>query len=175
MGDDILFYLRNDPYGWLSNFWRAPQIVDGIIYPTNEHYYQAMKARDPVTRQWITQAPRAFYAMEAGRALRDKDKLENWEAIKIKVMLNGLRAKFRGNLDIQRLLVETYPAKLHEDSSTDMFWGIKGRDMLGVLLMSVRNEFIHFNNMVVITDGKKWEEESEETTTAAEQAGQEEK
>lgn len=137
---EINFYFRKEKYGWLSNFHRSEQIVNGIIYFTNEHYYQSMMAKDPLVRWWIASAPNPFLAMKAGEALRkDKELRDDWNTMKVKIMLIGLRAKFKNPLLRQKLL-DTGNAILHEDSPTDKFWGKKGKDMLGKLLMQVREE-----------------------------------
>jgi ribA/ribD-fused uncharacterized protein len=142
---DIYFYSRDEEYGWLSNFARYEQAVDGIKYPTNEHYFQSQKAKDEEMRDWIASAPIPFLAMKAGRSIRESEMVENWDGIKFDIMLKGLRAKFGQNEDLKQKLLATGNAALHEDSPTDMIWGVKGKDMLGKLLMQVRDELK--NNM----------------------------
>lgn len=137
---DIYFYSRGTAYGWLSNFERAKQIIDGIEYPTNEHYYQSEKANNADSKAWIIQAPSPYLAMKAGRNLRRKEFVINWDTIKIDIMFKGLMAKFTQNPILKRKLLNTGDAVLHENSPTDMFWGVKGKDMLGRLLMKVRNK-----------------------------------
>ncbi len=137
---EILFYIREEPYGWLSNFERTPFEVDGKIYPTNEHYYQSQKAIDSEVRAWIRNAPNPYLAMKAGRSLRRQEFRTDWDSVKAFYMLRGLRAKFVLNPELLKKLLATGNATLHEDSPTDMFWGIKGKDMLGKLLMKVRAE-----------------------------------
>jgi len=39
----ILFYATDKPYGEFSNFSRHPIDVDGVVWPTSEHYFQAQK------------------------------------------------------------------------------------------------------------------------------------
>ena len=148
--DVIKFYIREEPYGFLSNFWRAEQCItynneDTICYPTNEHFYQSQKAKNVLTWAWIARAPNAWAAMKAGRELRPHEIVDNWESKKVHVMLTGLRAKFgsRFNVDLKNQLLETGDAILIEDSPTDMFWGgsLPGsQNMLGTLLMQVREE-----------------------------------
>ena len=136
----ILFYSRKKFGGWLSNFKRSPQIVNGVLYHTNEHWYQSSKAIDLDVWKWIKNAPNPFLAMKAGRSLRKKEMVNNWDEIKVEIMLIGLRAKFTQNIKLKQTLLATGDYTLHEDSPTDMFWGIKGKDMLGKLLMQVRDE-----------------------------------
>lgn len=141
---EILFYSRDETYGWLSNFHRSPQVVDGKVYPTNEHYYQSQKAKDKLTSEWIASAPIPFLAMKAGRVLRRRKSLrDDWgERVKVEVMLKGLRAKFNQSPRLRNKLLETKDAVLHENSPTDLFWGIKGKSMFGKLLMQVRREIL---------------------------------
>jgi len=146
MTEEINFYSRKTDYGWLSNFERASQIVGEFTYPTNEHFYQAHKALHKDVQKWIREAPSPHLAMKAGRSLRPHEMNPRWDAMKLNIMLLGLRAKFAQNFELQKKLLATGDAVLHEDSPTDMFWGKKGQDWLGKLLMQVREE---------IRDGRK--------------------
>jgi ribA/ribD-fused uncharacterized protein len=111
-----------------------------VYYSTNEHYYQSQKAKERDVYIWISNAPNPYLAMIAGRALREgKELVDDWDSIKVDVMLKGLRAKFE-NPELREKLLATGDAVIHEDSPTDMFWGKKGEDWLGRLLMQVRDE-----------------------------------
>ena len=138
--EDIKFYTTKDEYGYMSNFYRSKQIVDGKEYITNEHWYQSQKAVDPVIREWIRLSPTPHGAMMAGRSLRKKEVYPEWDKIKFDVMKKGIHAKFSQNEDIKNKLLSTGDVNIHEDSPTDMVWGIKGQDMLGKILMEVREE-----------------------------------
>ena|GEM_PF-3265835 len=39
----IIFYKTGDPYGAFSNFAAYPITINGKIWPTTEHYFQAQK------------------------------------------------------------------------------------------------------------------------------------
>ena len=139
--EEINFYFRKKDYGWLSNFERAPQLIGGIAYPTNEHFYQSMKAKDLEVSIWISEAMNPFLAMKAGRSLRKgKELIDNWDKLKVQIMREGLISKFSQNEELRNKLLATGDVILHEDSPSDMFWGKKGKDMLGKLLMQVRKE-----------------------------------
>lgn len=136
----INFYSRKLLFGFLSNFHRYPQVVDGVEFPTNEHYFQAHKALSPEVFDWIASAPSPYLAMKAGRTLRKgKEFRSGWDEIKVEIMLRGLRHKFK-DPHLRNRLLATGDAILHEDSPTDKFWGKKGEDWLGRLLMQVRDE-----------------------------------
>lgn len=91
--------------------------------------------------------------MQAGRSLRKHEFVSSWDTIKVHVMLVALRAKFTQNEDLRTKLLETGTAVLHEDSPTDMFWGKRGKDMLGRLLMRVRKEI---RTGVAPSDEEEW-------------------
>ena len=140
LGDDIYFYLKDEEYGFLSNFYPSPFIIEETTYKTVEHFYQSMKTDDPLIRDWINNAPKPYLAMKAGKYLIEKDGfIKNWENMKTSYMKIGLLAKFDQNQDLRNKLLETGNARLHEKSPTDLFWGYLGADMLGLLLMDVRN------------------------------------
>jgi hypothetical protein len=71
------------------------------------------------------------------------DIVENWNDIKVERMLEILRVKF-SNPELKKKLLNTNNSILIEDSKSDAFWGIgksgKGKNMLGKLLMKVREE-----------------------------------
>jgi ribA/ribD-fused uncharacterized protein len=138
----IKFYIREKPYGFLSNFWRHRQFIGGVYFDTNEHYYQSQKARREDVATWIKDAPTPTLAMVAGRTLSENEVAPNWETEKNDVMLRGLRAKF-SDPSLKLMLDWTGDAILIEDSPTDMYWGgalTGSKNMLGQLLMEVRHE-----------------------------------
>ena len=138
---EVYFYLKDEEHGWLSNFYPSEIWYGGTLFPTNEHFYQAQKANTIPFENWIAKAPNPYHAMLAGRNLRvDKgEKHKNWEDIKIGVMHTGLQRKFQ--IPYLRVkLLATGDMPIHEDSPTDMFWGVKGEDWLGKLLVKVREK-----------------------------------
>jgi ribA/ribD-fused uncharacterized protein len=140
---EINFYSKSKEYGWLSNFYSGAFCDNNNVkYKTVEHYYQSRKASDMDIEEWIRNAPTPYLAMKSGRALRpEKDEIKAlWDDIKENVMFNALSMKFSQNEELKEKLLATGDAVLHEDSPTDMFWGKKGEDKLGKLLMQVRNE-----------------------------------
>ena len=138
--EHIYFYLKDDEHGWLSNFYPSPILIDGIKYSCVENYYQAQKATEENLTNWIAQAPKPWFAMKAGRMLRRHEFQKDWEKMKVDVMRTGIRAKFTQNPVLKKKLLETEDLPLHENSPTDTYWGMKGKDMLGKVLMEIRKE-----------------------------------
>jgi len=139
--NEICFFLKDNEYGWLSNFFYSPIMIGGKEYKTVEHYYQSRKTDNEEMREWIRNAPKPFLAMRAGRSLRPTDGFrDDWEDIKEFVMLTGLRAKFKQNEILRTKLLNTGSVILHEDNPFDKYWGMNGKDRLGKLLMIVREQ-----------------------------------
>jgi len=134
-------------FRWMSNFWPAKVKLDGVNYPTTEHAYQAAKTTDPDTRAEIAAVP----ADKAGKTKRLGKKIQNnpdllrpdWDNIKVSVMEDLLRQKFKDPI-LKKFLLDTDEAHIEETNTWgDTFWGVckgKGENNLGKLLMQIRNE-----------------------------------
>lgn len=135
----------HDKHYYLSNFYIAPMKVDGKMFQTNEHFFQASKASDEETFELIRLAKTAAQTKKLGKEIPLR---KNWENIKNEVMLKGLRAKF-ALPEMRALLLETGDATLIEGNNWhDRYWGRcdcskhggVGENWLGRLLMQVRSE-----------------------------------
>lgn len=163
MNDIIKFYIMEEPYGFLSNFWRQNQFITingkGKTFLTNEHFYQSMKAKRTVVADWIASAPTAKLAMIVGQSLPQDEIVDQWDSIKLHIMKVGLRAKFTDK-NLALLLKWTGNATLMEDSPIDMFWGgaLPGsKNMLGKLLMEIRNEINDDDYTIPYNSINTWE------------------
>lgn len=127
-------------FRFLSNFWPATVELDGEIYPTVEHAYQAAKTNDPAERALVRSAPTPGKAKRMGRSVT---KRLDWDAVKVGVMKDLLQQKFaEGDPNLTELLLSTGMTRLVEGNTWgDRFWGVcngKGENVLGRLLMKVR-------------------------------------
>lgn len=141
----IYFYRPGESYGCFSNFSRHSFELDGRKWKTSEHYFQAQKfAHSPMHFAAIFSAKSPSDAARMGRD-RNAPLRTDWESVKDEIMKNALRAKFRQNKDIRDQLLATSPKQLVEKTTTDYYWGcgsnMTGRNMLGKLLMEIREEF----------------------------------
>jgi hypothetical protein len=136
---EIKFYISYEPFGWMSNFARYPVMVDGLEWPTSEHYYQAQKTTDFVLQEEIRQTPRPGDSKRMGMKLPIRP---DWEQIKDDVMRKVVKAKFEQHPDLKEMLLGTGDAILIEHTENDQYWGDggngSGKNMLGKVLMEVR-------------------------------------
>ena len=143
MPKTIKFYSTADEYGEFSNFAPFPIKLKKKLWPTSEHYFQAMKFQDAKDQNEIQKAKTP---MEAARKGRDrKRKLRrDWESVKEQVMRDAVLAKFTQHPELAELLLSTNDAVIIEHTENDDYWGDggdgKGKNRLGHILMSVREQ-----------------------------------
>ena len=112
--------------GCLSQWWPAPFVVDGVTYPTAEHWMMAGKARlfdDPTGLANVLAASSPGAAKAAGRKVRGFDE-QRWIAARYHLVVAGNVAKFTQHPDLRRFLLNTGERVLVEASPYDRIWGI---------------------------------------------------
>lgn len=141
----IKFYEKNDNYGEFSNFYIHSFEYEDKEYKTSEHYYQAQKyIKHPDIMKEILESNTPTLAKEI--SIKNKNKIDlEWNNKKIPFMFNALFLKFNFDEKLKNILLETKKAYIIEDSKDDSFWGCgkdgNGKNMLGKLLMYLRDEF----------------------------------
>ncbi len=85
-------------------------------------------------------------AARMGRS-RKRPLRPDWETVKDGVMRTAVLAKFSQHPEIREILLSTGDAQLVEHTTNDRYWGDggdgSGKNMLGQILMSVREELRH--------------------------------
>lgn len=140
--EPVYFYSKTTSYYELSNFSPHGFPLDGVYWPTVEHYFQAQKFPSaPAYQETIRQAYTPKEAKSLGRS-RKIPLRSDWEQVKEEVMRKGLRAKFTAHPELAALLRETGTRQLIENAPSDFYWGCgntgTGKNRLGILLMELR-------------------------------------
>ena len=143
----------------LSQWWQQPFEVDGVLYPTCEHFMMAGKARlfgDAATLAEILAANTPNEAKKLGRKVANFDGAI-WDAHKYEIVRLGNWHKFSQNKDLGEFLLQTRYHVLVEASPVDTIWGIglkaederasnpnlwRGGNLLGFALMEVRDALL---------------------------------
>ena len=137
----ITFYHLHEPYGWMSNFAKYPIEVDGKIWPTSEHYFQASKFPGSDYAEAIRQQPSPKFAAKFGNS-REHPLRTDWEEVKESVMRKAVLAKFTQHPDLRAWLLDTGDAILVEHTTKDSYWADggdgSGKNRLGAIRMEVR-------------------------------------
>lgn len=133
---------------FLSSFYNAYLMYEGIIYCSTEAAFQAAKTLDVAERARVVRMSQSD-AKKAGRSLQLRP---GWEEVKDKVMYDVCRAKFTMNssLKLAERLLATGDEELVEGNTWhDNYWGdctcdkcknIPGRNQLGKTLMKLRED-----------------------------------
>lgn len=138
-----VFFYEQDFYV-LSNFSAFAVVFNGPVFPTSEAAYHWQKFTNaPEVQRLLFETRSAhdsFKVAEANRGKRRKD----WDAVKVPIMKDILRAKAAQHEYVRRKLLATGNRRLIENSWRDDFWGWgpnrDGQNMLGKLWMEVRDE-----------------------------------
>lgn len=147
---------------FLSNFFHAPFKFEGKNFCSNEQFYQYHKAEicnnlEVANLILKTKNPKTIKRL-SHRINANNPVFQN---LKIRIMRRGLREKFTQNKALKIALLQTKKDDFHlvEASPTDKFWGCglatndekicnknewPGQNMLGELLMTVRDEIAFY-------------------------------
>ena len=138
-----------------SQWYEAPFIVDGVNYPSAEHFMMAEKARmfgDLSIRSQVLGAGTPAEAKALGRRVENFDDAV-WNDHRFGIVVMANEAKFSQNAALRSFLMETGDRVLVEASPVDSVWGIglaadhpdaavparwQGLNLLGFALMEVR-------------------------------------
>lgn len=137
----IYFYRTGDLYGCFSNFAHYEFEVNGIVWRTSEHFFQAHKFID---KEYFERIRMAFSPMDAATLGRSR-KIPirpDWEEIKDDIMRKAVFEKFSQNTELKDILINTGEQEIVEATTTDYYWGCgndgTGKNMLGKILMQTR-------------------------------------
>lgn len=153
----LAFYSKHSP---LSNHYPSPFEVRGRSYGNMEQYLAYKKAKLSGQKAFINKALLAQNPVEAKSILNalKADHPDEWKKDLSAIATEGLQAKFRQNASLGEYLRSTAPLTLGEASKNPQ-WGVgftlededvldkskwnKQGNLLGRLLMKVRNQMIH--------------------------------
>lgn len=138
----IYFYSTRGEHGCFSNFSAHGFELDGMYWPTSEHYFQAQKFVGTEHVDLIRAAKTPKQAANMGRE-RTRPLRADWESVKDDVMRRAVLRKFETHADIRAILLATGEEEIVENAPGDYYWGIgksgSGKNMLGKILVEVRS------------------------------------
>ena len=136
----------SDEYQFLSNFYNAEVVHEGITYRNSEAAFQAAKTKDFRLRREFSEL-NPSQAKLKGRHINLRP---DWGQVKDNIMYEIVKDKFTRNPDLRSLLMKTNTAILIEGNWWhDNYWGDchcekclnkEGKNTLGKILMRVRDE-----------------------------------
>ena len=145
-----------------SQWFVAPFQIDGITYPTAEHYMMAGKARlfdDQAVLKEILVTSDPDMVKRLGRKVKNYDE-SAWVEHRFQIVVDGNYAKFSQNQKLKQYLLSTADKVIVEASPLDKIWGTglaqdhpdsnsphlwQGLNLLGFALMEVRCKLLAEN------------------------------
>jgi len=139
----------------LSQWYSAKFVLDGLQFPTAEHYMMFRKAtlfHDDAAARDILSAPNPAAAKALGRSVRGFQEA-TWQEHRLSIAVDANYAKFSQSPPLLQFLLNTKGRVLVEASPVDRIWGIglavddphvdnplewRGLNLLGFALMDVR-------------------------------------
>jgi len=141
-------FTKEGPYGCFSNFYpqENPIVYHDISYPTNEHFFQAMKTLDASQRKEIAaldepKKAKFYCSKKANKIVLRSD----WEQVKYSIMYWGVKEKFTTNKFCREMLLSTDHKQIIEWTWWgDEIWGMNsntgiGNNALGKILKMIRD------------------------------------
>ena len=141
---------------FLSNFYPAKIEYRGIIYPSVENFYVAMKIKEDQVidhkfisvqdcQEMISKIKDPSTVKTLGKVLKVR---EDWDSVKLKIMEWAVNEKFK-DPELEKMLIDTGNEELVEGNWwNDTYWGVcngVGENNLGKILMRVRDKIIDTN------------------------------
>lgn len=160
-GEEPVFFFSGNPAlnetKMFSNMHEAPVQIDGVTFPTVEHYFQWSKAKmfgdaDIQNKIMKTASPKSVKAY--GKKVKNFD-AEAWDEKKDSIMRTAVKAKLMQHPDILKKLRETGTRPIAEADPRGKYWGIgtsadtskakdvsrwPGQNKMGKILMELRDE-----------------------------------
>jgi ribA/ribD-fused uncharacterized protein len=140
-----------------SQWWLQSFVVEGLVYPTAEHWMMAQKAvlfNDNAVLEQILACEKPADVKALGRKVANFDP-EIWDQNCFEIVVTGNLHKFSQHPDLKAFLLKTNPKIIVEASPFDAIWGIgmgethvdarnphlwRGTNLLGFALMEVRDK-----------------------------------
>lgn len=137
----IYFFTADEkPYGCFCNFSLHGFELDGLWWPTSEHYYQAQKFAGTAHAEKIRLAKTPAESAKLGHALPHR---RDWKKVKYDVMRRAVLWKFKTHGDIRKILLGTGNEIIIQKDIGDYYWGTgkdgSGKNYLGEILMEIRS------------------------------------
>jgi len=136
---------RTDVNHPLSAYSKFGFELDGVEWPSVEHYYQAMKFEDGEIRESIRSADHPAKASKLAKANK-KLVRKDWPQVRQVMITRAIYTKCRSHQEIADLLLATGDKHIVEATMYDYYWGVgrdgRGLNVFGKVLMAVRDKLM---------------------------------
>lgn len=141
MGQLLFYGEKTGKYKSFSNFSNHPIELNGYVWKTVEHYFQAQKFKGTPYFDYIRNLDTPKEAAYEGRKYPLPP---NWKAIRYDIMKKAVKAKLLQHPEVAELLLSTGDQEIVENNPKDEIWANgnnnSGTNLFGKILMELRKE-----------------------------------
>jgi len=138
---DAIYFSMDDATELMARNSPHPFQLDGQLWPTIEHYYQAMKYEGTENFERVHSAKTAAEAKAIGNA-RFKKKRKDLKHVRTTLMTRAVYTQAKTYKAVAGRIIQTEEVKLVENSQFDYYWGCgrdhRGDNHYGQVIMNVR-------------------------------------
>lgn len=140
--EDSKFLSRLDPRELLGTVSNHPIQLEDRVWPTVEHYVQAIQFENGDKQEKIRMAASTDAARKLGKTGWFKKNRKNWKSLRFVYMTRAIYTKCKAYPEIAEALLATQEEHLVENDQYDYYWGCgrdrRGENAFGRVLMQVR-------------------------------------
>lgn len=142
--DESVFLSRLDPAELMGTVSNHPIQLEDLVWPTVEHYIQAMQFESDDKREKIRMASSTDHARKLGKTGWFKRPRDDWQQLRSVYMTRAVYTKCRAFPEVADALLATGEKHLVESDQYDYYWGCgrdrRGDNIYGKVLMQVRDK-----------------------------------
>lgn len=140
--EDDLYFSRYDPEELLGSFANLNFLLENTVWPTVEHYLQAMQYEDEAEQERVRNLPTAKAAHKEQKGRWFKKRRKDWDNLRRVYLTRAVYTQCQSHPQVAERLLATGEQRLVENDQYDYYWGCgrdrRGTNMYGQVLMSVR-------------------------------------
>lgn len=142
--NDAIYFSRSDPGELLGSYAPLSLLLEETLWPTVEHYLQAMQYEATAEQERIRglETPELAHKEQKARWLKRRRK--DWKTLRPVYLTRAIYTRCKTHDDVRARLMETEQLKLIENDQYDYYWGCgrdrRGTNMYGQVLMNVREK-----------------------------------
>ena len=139
----MFFSDGNGQYSYLSPFSEHPITEKGVEFKSVYHYYVYNKfiLTDPYWAKASMKIESMRKLIQIGNSRRHRI-IPCWDSKKYDIMKKGYESKFQQHKDIKQKLIDLKESNLKYNAQPEFkYWSCYGKNMLGQLLMELKNKY----------------------------------
>jgi ribA/ribD-fused uncharacterized protein len=142
--DDAIYFSRFSPEELLGSFADLSFLLEETLWPTVEHYLQAMQYDSVAEQQRIRELASPELAHKEQKARWFKRRRKDWKTLRSVYLTRAIYTRCKTHESAFNRLMDTGQIKLVENDQYDYYWGCgrdrRGTNMFGQVLMNVREK-----------------------------------